>query len=267
MRPGLTLLSLLLYCYLFCQVQPIQHGHAHNDYEHTRPLLEALENGFTSIEIDVYLHNNDLIVSHDPVGLNKKPDIESLYLKPIQKIIGQNGGVVYKGYPQPVIFMIDIKTSGDETYAKLKDILAKYDNMLAVYRDDSVIREGPIHILLSGRKPYKSLLKESTAYATMDADIADINKHDYYRVVTRYSDPWGSYFTWNGNGEMPATQKAKLDSLVAVAHQLKKQIRFYHIPDKPEAWKVLLDAHVDWVNTDRLHDYAQFWRKYSSGSK
>jgi glycerophosphoryl diester phosphodiesterase len=257
-----TLLLIFFYCLSIAQVQPIQHGHAHNDYMHKRPLMEALENGFTSIEIDVFLHNDSLIVSHDAIGLDKKPDIESLYLRPIQKIIRQNGGTVYKGYSTPVIFMIDFKTSGDDTYAKLKTVLARYSDILAVFHNDSVIKPGPISILISGSKPFKSLLSENTSYATMDADISDMSKRERDRVVTRYSDPWGAHFTWNGKGQMPANQKARMDSLVTAAHQLKKQIRFYGIPDNPNCWKELLDAHLDWINTDHLKEYAEFWRAY-----
>jgi hypothetical protein len=79
--------SLFVLLTTVCGAQIAQHGHAHNDYMHKRPLFEALENGFTSIEIDVFLHNNDLVVSHTAAGLDKKQDIEELYLKPIQKIM------------------------------------------------------------------------------------------------------------------------------------------------------------------------------------
>ena len=34
---------------------PLAQAHAHNDYEHDRPLLDALEHGFTSVEADVWL--------------------------------------------------------------------------------------------------------------------------------------------------------------------------------------------------------------------
>ena len=32
---------------------PLTQAHAHNDYEHDRLLLDALEHGFTSVEADV----------------------------------------------------------------------------------------------------------------------------------------------------------------------------------------------------------------------
>ena len=31
------------------QVRPLQKAHAHNDYEHERPLLDALDHGFTAL--------------------------------------------------------------------------------------------------------------------------------------------------------------------------------------------------------------------------
>lgn len=52
-------------------VIPLARAHAHNDYVHTRPLLDALEHGFTSIEAD-YIDTDDLaglrafLLRHDP---------------------------------------------------------------------------------------------------------------------------------------------------------------------------------------------------------
>lgn len=250
---------LIVLSILSTTAQVVQHGHAHNDYMHKRPLYGALESGFTSIEIDVFLHNNDLIVSHTSAGLDKKMDIEEEYLKPIQKIIGENGGHVYKDYTGPVIFMIDIKTGGDATYAKLKEILGRYKDILAVYRHDSIIKPGPIHILFSGNKPFDGVLNDETGYATLDADIKNMKDTKYLSVITRYSDPWGSYFSWDGIGPMPDDEIEKLDTLVSQAHRKGKEIRFYAIPDRPEVWRVLLNAGVDWVNTDKLKEYSRFY--------
>ena len=254
--------------FLFCNfstAQIAQHGHAHNDYMHQRPLMEALDNGFISIEIDVFLHNNNLVVSHVGIDLDKKPTIESLYLDPIRKIIKDNGGQVYKDYKGPVIFMVELKTDAGPAYAKLNEILSKYKDMLAVYSHDSLIKAGPIQILITGHKPFAEVLKEKESYATIDGDIKDLKNSQYLHIITRYSSPWSQYFCWNGNGNMPKKEKARLDKLVAAVHKQGKQIRFYAIPDKPEVWRVLLDAHVDWVNTDSLKQYSQFYAKNYSG--
>ena len=46
-------------------VTPLANAHSHNDYEHDRPLLDALDHGFTSIEADIFLFEGQLLVTHD----------------------------------------------------------------------------------------------------------------------------------------------------------------------------------------------------------
>ncbi|CAN5909544.1 hypothetical protein BH11GEM2_BH11GEM2_29360 [soil metagenome] len=60
-----VVLALLVPLCLGAQVIPLEHAHAHNDYEHTRPLAEALEHGFTSVEADIWLVDGQLLVAHD----------------------------------------------------------------------------------------------------------------------------------------------------------------------------------------------------------
>src|ERR1700736_6125439 len=50
-------------------VVPLRHAHAHNDYEHPRPLFDALAHGFCSVEADIYLRSNQLLVGHLPWDL------------------------------------------------------------------------------------------------------------------------------------------------------------------------------------------------------
>ncbi len=61
---------------------PLRRAHAHNDYEHPRPLLDALSHGFTSVEADIHLVDGQLLVAHDPIDLDPSRTLESLYLAP-----------------------------------------------------------------------------------------------------------------------------------------------------------------------------------------
>ena len=47
--------------------------HAHNDYEHPRPLLDALDAKFESVEADVWLDGNDVGVSHNGAPYKGSP--------------------------------------------------------------------------------------------------------------------------------------------------------------------------------------------------
>ncbi len=49
---------------VFQEPTPLARAHAHNDYRHHRPLLDALAHGFTSVEADVFLVDDQLLVAH-----------------------------------------------------------------------------------------------------------------------------------------------------------------------------------------------------------
>ncbi|MGI9240008.1 MAG: hypothetical protein ACR2RV_04365, partial [Verrucomicrobiales bacterium] len=75
--------------------EPLQQAHAHNDYEHERPLHDALEHGFCGVEADIYLVGGELLVAHDRKDLKPERTLQALYLDPLQKRVEANGGQVY----------------------------------------------------------------------------------------------------------------------------------------------------------------------------
>jgi len=79
----------------------LERAHAHNDYEHDRPLYDALSRGFKSVEADVWLVGGELLVAHDREDVRRGRTLESLYLAPLRQLIKQNGGAVYPGDPDP----------------------------------------------------------------------------------------------------------------------------------------------------------------------
>jgi hypothetical protein len=238
--------------------QPIAHGHAHNDYLHEKPLFDALVNGFTSIEADIFLHKKQLIVSHTAKQLDTKKTLEELYLRPIDSLIQLNRANGYTSDSTSVILMIDIKSSGDDVYAYLNELLQKYKHLVTPYHKTKALHWAPVQILLSGNKPNVKVL-EDTTYFTYDEDIDYRNDVSVLPYTTRFSSAWGHYFTWKGKGKMSKQEEELLKSLVTQVHRLKKEIRFYHIPDNSAVWEVLLKNNVDWVNTDNLILYRQFY--------
>src|SRR5205807_5564118 len=94
---------------------PLIHTHAHNDYEHKRPLFDALDNGFCSVEADVFLVDGELLVAHTRKEVKPERTLEKLYLDPLRKRIKANGGKVYPGGPT-IFLLIDVKTEAKPTY-------------------------------------------------------------------------------------------------------------------------------------------------------
>ena len=99
---------------------PLIRAHAHNDYEHKRPLFDALDQGLCSVEADIFLVDGQLLVGHTRRSLKPERTLASLYLVPLKERVAKNGGRVYRGGPEFTL-LIDFKTKGEPTYAVLKN--------------------------------------------------------------------------------------------------------------------------------------------------
>src|SRR5262249_49901113 len=144
------LLSLLL-SVPAADVSPLPNAHAHNDYAHARPLFDALDRGFCSVEADVFLVNGELVVGHTLLDLPAARTLDKLYLEPLRRRVKDNGGRVHPGASEFVL-LIDIKTDGRETYEAVDRLLAKYDDLFTCVRDGKVERR-PITAIISGERP------------------------------------------------------------------------------------------------------------------
>lgn len=235
-------------------------GHSHNDYNREKPLIGALELGYRSIEVDIYLHKGQLRVSHDPFGLDKKPTLEALYLEPLLKITQTEAAKYGLDSTEPLIIMIDFKNDAEDTYAALKPLLEKYKQMLTVAGNGA--KKAYVHILISGNKPYASVAKENSRMVSLDYKFDFCREHPSDVFITRASDTYKSYFTWNGKGEMPWQEKVMLDELINQAHTEGRQIRFWAMPETPETWKLFLDMGVDWIHVDDIEAFQAYYLEY-----
>ncbi len=251
----------LITYYSFSQI-PLPAGHAHNDYMNDRPLMDALDLGFTSIEIDVCLYKNSLRVSHNPVFLSLKHTLQELYLDPLARRIEQNGGTVYAGYKVPLVLMIDLKGDGRKSYPVLREVLKPYKHLLTIYRNDSVI-SGPVQINVSGCVPVQLIQEEAERWVTIDGSVnKDLDSAISPKLVQRVSSPYYRFFKWKGLGKQPLKEKELMDSLASKAKLQQKELRFYAAGNNMKLWQALLDAGVYWINVDDLHKFHDFSLKY-----
>ena len=105
--------------------RPLVHAHAHNDYEHKRPLMDALEHGFCSVEADIHLVNGKLLVAHNRSQVLPERTLEALYLAPLRARVLKNGGHVYPNGPEFTL-LIDIKDDWRQSYPVLRENLKQY---------------------------------------------------------------------------------------------------------------------------------------------
>ncbi|MGH2349058.1 MAG: phosphatidylinositol-specific phospholipase C/glycerophosphodiester phosphodiesterase family protein [bacterium] len=242
---------------------PLARAHAHNDYEHRRPLLDALERGFTSVEADVWLVGGDLLVAHDLSATQADRTLKALYLDPLRRTVQQNGGRVYPGYGTAVTLLIDIKSDAAATYRVLHEQLRGYEQMLTVFTPTAT-REGAILVVISGNRPREVMQGQEVRYAGYDGRLTDLGTLAASRTfMPLVSDNWLLQFRWGGIGPMPDDERGRLKSLVERAHARGQRVRFWATPDAPGAatdavWLELLRAGVDYINTDQLDALRQF---------
>jgi glycerophosphoryl diester phosphodiesterase len=234
---------------------PLPRAHAHNDYEHARPLLDALEHGFTSVEADVWLVDGKLLVAHDARDLRPDRTLQALYLDPLAARVRANGGWVHPE-PAPFQLLIDIKSEGGPTYRALAGVLEGYAAMLTTVRDGRVT-PGPVTAVVSGDRPRELMEGEAVRRAGYDGRLPDLGQGAPATFMPLVSDNWTKTFTWNGAGPMPEAERARLRAIVAQAHTVGQRVRFWATPDAagPERealWRELEAAGVDHINTDDL---------------
>jgi hypothetical protein len=255
----LTLLTLLLSIAFksYSQNVPLSNAFAHNDYWHKRPLYDALDNGYTHIEADIYLRQGKLIVAHLFPLFKRHRTLERLYLDPLSACIngsnGQASRIVY-----PLMLMIDIKSNANKTYEALSALLEKYKTILSGY-EDGVFVQRQITIVITGHKPFDILKGQQNRLAFIDEDLMKVQQDTTaVNVYQTASCKYSKIINWNGSGIFPAFQKKRLRSYVSMAHRYGKKVRLWASPENPVVWNELLDCGVDLINTDRLPELKNF---------
>ncbi|KAL8388833.1 hypothetical protein RB595_008962 [Gaeumannomyces hyphopodioides] len=271
--------------------------HSHNDYWRDVPFYSALARGCVSVEADVWLYDNDLLlVGHDRSSLSENRTFDSLYVQPILSVLRaqnprhrfvppgdaptRNG--VYDASPGQTLYLfVDVKTDGAATWPAVVRALGplREAGYLTTVRSGTtaVVAPGPVTVVGTGNTP-RALVEGAPAPRDYfwDAPAADLTR-DEFRDVGAGLSPiasagFGDVF---GAGEGSAarrsgvlndTQLALLRAQVGEAHARGIKVRYWDTPGWPVAarnkvWRTLWEAGVDLLNADDLDDAAGFWEE------
>jgi hypothetical protein len=237
-------------------VVPLQNAHAHNDYLHKRPLLDAIDQGFGSVEADIFLVEGKLLVGHTRGALKPDRTLEALYLAPLAERVHANGGHVY-AKPGRFFLLVDIKDDPRATYGALQKVLARYSDILTAIEAGKV-RPGAVTVVLTGNRPTIDPADSHIRYAGLDGRLTDLSSRAPAHFMPMISDNWSKNFTWKGTGSMPLEEQSKLQSIVKRAHAAGRVVRFWETPENEAVWRELRTASVDLINTDQLARLANF---------
>ncbi|KAL4878876.1 PLC-like phosphodiesterase [Aspergillus karnatakaensis] len=146
--------------------------HSHNDYWRRVPLYSALEAGCISVEADVWLYDDELLVGHSRSSLTPSRTLKSMYIDPLMKILQRQnpvthfhserdipGNGVFDTDPsQTLILLIDFKTDGEETWNEVVTQLTplRESGYLTYYNGTDIV-QGPITVVGTGNAPFNRI--------------------------------------------------------------------------------------------------------------
>lgn len=242
----------------FAQAPVLLSGHAHNDYLHKRPLFDALDNGFFSVEADIFYANGNISVAHIKTGIRKKNSLQRLYLEPLRDRVKANNGKVYAQGPHEFELMLDLKGGWSSTQIdSLERLVLRYAEIFTVF-ENGVKNPGAVRIVLSGGNGNYDARNKTVRFFSLDGGLGDFHSPLDSTIICRTSTSYKSHFKWRGKGEMPEAERLLLRKYVDEAHSTGRKIRFWAATNREKVWKELLHAGVDWINVDNLARYNNF---------
>ncbi|QZY29716.1 glycerophosphodiester phosphodiesterase family protein [Nocardioides coralli] len=248
---------------------PLARAHAHNDYEHARPLRDALDHGFSSVEADVWLVDGELLVAHDRHEVRPGRTLESLYLDPLVERAEQQDGAVYEDWDGVFQLLIDVKSEARPTYRAIDAELREHRRIMTSFRGGRV-DDRAVTAVFSGSRDLPFMQAQETRYAGYDGRMPDLGSGLPASDMPLLSDSWTRHFTWQGVGPMPRAERDKLHRIVDEAHAAGYRVRFRATPDldvpaREAVWRELLAADVDHLNTDDLPGLRRFLQEHDRG--
>lgn len=238
---------------------PLPSAHSHNDYEQKRPLQEALDHGFASVEADIHLVDGELLVAHDRNQARPGRTLEALYLAPLHQRVTTHHGAVHPGLARFTL-LIDVKGNPEGTYAVLDPLLRRHKEVLTRFTPDQT-HPGPITVILSGARPTALVAAQAERYCAIDGRPQDLDAGVSTNLVPMISEAWNTAFGPIRGNPLPQATRDALHAYVRRAHAQGRVVRFWGAPDREWFWGELQQAGVDYLNTDRIPALASFLRQ------
>jgi len=242
---------------------PIPFTHSHNDYLRKTPLWEALGQGLTSVEADVYYRQGELRVAHWPWQIKKHRSLEELYLKPLDSLIQQTGSI-YPSYPYFTLW-IDFKESPKRLLGPLRQLIAHYPRIWPL-PSDSGAQPRPLTLVLTGNRPNQAKLDADPILAFAIADTQtrrppSSGSSVYSKVLYNFSftKVLGNYRWRRG---LTHKQLYLLITIMAAAQETGTRVRVYNTPDDERLWAILQELGVAYISTDTPERLARFLQKH-----
>ncbi|KAJ5819628.1 hypothetical protein N7474_005219 [Penicillium riverlandense] len=162
--------------------------HSHNDYWRRIPLQSALAAGCISVEADVWLSDDELLVGHTQHTLKSEQTLRKLYLEPLTRMLYKHNamaenvtlstskddiaGVFATDPAQTLFLLVDFKDNGEKIWPHLVKQLEplRQDGFLSHVNGSDLIRR-PVTIVVTGNAPFSHILENTLRDVFYDAPL------------------------------------------------------------------------------------------------
>lgn len=247
------LLSAALSVMAFKGIAQAKFTHSHNDYANNTPFYKAYNNGFNSIEADIFLVNGTLLVSHSDKYLFAERTLKGMYLDPILYALRRDS-------TRHLNLLIDIK----DDHRKTLPALVKELKPLKAYLLSPDNPAGRLKILISGNRPVPANYKDYPDMLWFDDDLIYPHTQAEWARVGQVSLNFENWSKWQGRGPIAEADLKRLQKTVDSVHMhTGKLVRFWGAPDTPASWDTQIDFGADIIGTDRIEQLAAYLTKKS----
>ncbi|MFB9076703.1 alkaline phosphatase [Flavobacterium procerum] len=251
MKKIITLFCLHFFLFAHAQEYSSSNIHSHNDYAAPLPFYAAYADEAGVIEADVFLINNELLVSHTLQEVKPQNSLKSMYLEPLSAKLKFLGG---KAYPsgKPLILMIDVKSDAEATLKLIEQQLKNFPE---------IISNKNIRIIISGNRPAPNKWKDFAPFISFDGRLNENYSQDQLDRVEMISEDLKEITPWNGKGVLTHTDIEKVQNVIKKVHDQNKKIRFWATQDNINTWMTLMNLKVDFIGTDNVGALTDFIKK------
>ncbi|MES2376258.1 MAG: hypothetical protein V4553_06760 [Bacteroidota bacterium] len=243
--PAILLLSVIN---VFAQAK---FSHSHNDYSNNTPFYKAYNNGYNSIEADIFLVDGELLVSHSDKYLFKERALKGMYLDPILYALRRDT-------TRRLCLLVDIKAD----YARVLPKLEKDLKPLLPYLMSRDNLKGRLKILISGNRPQGANFYKYASIFWFDDDLMYPHEPAQWARIGQVSLNFEKWSKWKGFGTIPEADRKRLQKTVDSVHtNTGKLVRFWGAPDTPEAWETQINFGADIIGTDKIEQLAAYLEK------
>jgi alkaline phosphatase len=185
-------ISVLLYFVSTAQPKTYstQNAHSHNNYVNPIPFYLAFNNGFGSIEADVFPVNGILLVAHKKGEMQFKNTLASLYINPILHEFTSLK-------PRDLKLLIDIKENYEVSLALLISELEPLKMYLS-----SLTRPKYLTIIITGLHPPPGDYKNYPDFIFFDDNLKLPHNNKEWERVALVSLPFNKISGWNGENTL-----------------------------------------------------------------